>query len=97
MSLVTPKLQVTLPKELADKYEILPGDEVEWAEADGGIRVIPAKTLPRMLSTQERLKLFDEATSRQRAREAEASQTAGGGTADRGWTREEIYDRGLAR
>jgi AbrB family looped-hinge helix DNA binding protein len=98
MSLVTTKLQVTLPKAIADKYQIRPGDEIEWIEAGDGIRVVPAKTLPPRLGTRERLRLFDEATSRQREREAaaEAPRAAAPG-ADRGWTREEIYDRGRAR
>ena len=33
MSKVTSKLQVTLPKTIADRYGIQPGDEIEWSAA----------------------------------------------------------------
>ncbi len=97
MSLVTSKLQVTLPKAIADKYQIRPGDEIEWLEAGDGIRVVPAKALPLKLSAKERLGLFDEASRRQREREASGPHGTEPPGADRGWTREEIYDRGRAR
>ncbi len=97
MSLVTSRLQVTLPKAIADKYQIRPGDEIEWLEAGDGIRVVPAKALPLKLSTKGCLELFDEASQRQREREAAAPRGAEAHEADRGWTREEIYDRGRAR
>lgn len=97
MSLVTTKLQVTLPKAIAEKYQIRPGDEIEWIEAGDGIRVVPAKTLPPRLPVAERLRLFDEATQRQREREASAPQNAALPEQGRGWTREEVYDRGRAR
>ena len=93
----TTKFLVTLPKAVADKYEIQAGDEVEGVDAGDEIRVVPPKTLPRMLSTQERLRLFDDGTSRQRAREADAHMNAVVDAAERGWTREEIYDRDCAR
>jgi bifunctional DNA-binding transcriptional regulator/antitoxin component of YhaV-PrlF toxin-antitoxin module len=96
MSRVTPELQVTLPEAIADKYQIRPGDEVEWIEAGQEIRIAPAKALPRMLSTSERLRIFDDATSRQRTRETEAPLETRAFT-NRGWTREEIYDRHCAR
>lgn len=97
MSLVTTKLQVTVPKAIADKYQIRPGDEIEWIEAGDGIRVVPAKAVPPPVDTQERLRLFDESVARQREREAEAARGPSPDTADRGWTREEIYDRDRAR
>lgn len=96
MSRVTPKLQVTMPEAIADKYQIRPGDEIEWIDAGEEIRVVPAKALPRMLSTQEKLRIFDEASSRQRTRETEISRDASELT-NRGWTREGIYDRDRTR
>ncbi len=96
MSRVTPKLQVTMPESIAHKYQIRPGDEIEWIDAGEAIHVVPAKALPRMLNTQERLKLFDEATARQRAREAEIPPE-NLQTNERGWTRFEIYDRDRTR
>jgi len=93
---MTPKLQLTVPEAIAEKYQIRPGDEVEWIEAGEESRVIPAKVLPRMLNAQERLRIFDEATARQRARETESPlETLESIT--RGWTREEIYSRDRTR
>jgi AbrB family looped-hinge helix DNA binding protein len=97
MSLVTTKLQVTVPKAIADKYQIRPGDEIEWIEAGDGIRVVPAKALPPTADTKERLRLFDESIARQREREAAAPRGTPAVTAERGWTREELYDRDRAR
>lgn len=97
MSLVTSKLQVTVPKAIADKYQIRPGDEIEWIEAGDGVRVVPVKVLPPAVDTQERLRLFDESVARQREREATAPQGAPSSPAARGWSREELYDRARAR
>jgi AbrB family looped-hinge helix DNA binding protein len=97
MGLVTTKLQVTVPKAIADKYQIRPGDEIEWIEAGDGIRVVPAKAVPPAVDTRERLRLFDESVARQREREAAVAGGPSPVTAGRGWTREEIYDRGRAR
>ena len=43
MAKVTSKYQVTIPKGIAEKYNIRPGDEVAWVEAGEVIRVIPAR------------------------------------------------------
>jgi hypothetical protein len=49
------------------------------------------------LTIEEKLALFDEATERQRQRDA-AKPWVGEPPADRGWTREELYeDRGRPR
>ena len=65
MSKVTTKLQLTVPKAIADQYGIRPGDELEWVPAGETIRVVligrtrrPAK----QLSVEERLALFDQVT-----------------------------------
>jgi AbrB family looped-hinge helix DNA binding protein len=90
---VTSKLQVTLPKALADRYGIAPGDEIEWEAAGDVIRVVP----PRRSEARDvasRLKLFDQATARQRDRERRVRPAP---AAKRGWTREELYDRGRPR
>jgi AbrB family looped-hinge helix DNA binding protein len=89
MAKVTSKLQVTVPKALADRYGIEPGDEIVWEEAGDVIRVIPSPRMPaRDLATRRRL--FDKATDRQRERER--SQPVEPADA-RGWTREDLYDR----
>lgn len=103
MSKVTTKLQLTVPKAIADQYGIRPGDELEWIPAGETIRILPVgrkRKLGRELSVKERLELFDQATERQRQREAMVDKeavTSSESDADRGWTREDIYIRGLSR
>jgi AbrB family looped-hinge helix DNA binding protein len=96
MSRVTSKLQVTLPKAIADQFDIRPGDEIEWEPAGEVIRVLPPGVAPPALDREQRLRVFDAATRRQAERQAGAPrrpEVAG----DRGWTREELYQRGGAR
>jgi AbrB family looped-hinge helix DNA binding protein len=90
---VTSKLQVTIPKALASRYKIAPGDEIEWRASGDSIRLVPG-TKERELDVKTRLRLFDEATLRQRAREKGEKTRAAAG---RGWTREELYERGRSR
>lgn len=106
MPKVTSKLQLTVPKIIADAYGIRPGDELEWVPAGEVIRVVPQGRKSRVgaaLSVETRLELFDQARKRQRKREAAIktdtkqqsqgrSSTAGG----RGWKREDLYNRGLS-
>ena len=93
MSKITSKLQVTVPKAIADQYGIRPGDEIEWVPAGDSIRVVQVRRVSASRSAAERLELFDQATERQRTRQATLAQRRGGGES-RGWTREELYDRG---
>jgi len=97
MAKVTSKLQVTIPKALATRHHIEPGDEVVWTDAGDAIRLEPAEreSLSRV-SVAERLRWFDEATDRQRRRESVAPLTAATPAAERGWTREELYRGGGA-
>ncbi len=92
MAKVTSKLQVTIPKAIAERYAIAPGQEVEWLQAGDAIRVVPQGALRRALDSRGRVELFDRATDRQRAREPGRGVERGvdGG---RGWTREELYER----
>lgn len=94
MAKVTSKLQVTLPKALAQKYEIKPGDDILWVAAGDSIRVVPAKRDRATTTRAAKLAWFDRATARQRAREAERGVSR---ASDRGWKREELYRRGRAR
>ncbi len=94
MTRVTGKFQITLPKRLVEAFGISVGDEVELVAAGDAIRIVPANAVRPGLSAQERLRLFDEATQRMRASAAEKKLPA---ATDRGWTREELYDRGRAR
>jgi AbrB family looped-hinge helix DNA binding protein len=94
MTRVTGKFQITLPKRLVDAFGISVGDEVELVAAGDAIRIVPANAVRPGLSAQERLRLFDEATQRMQASVKEKKLPA---ASDRGWTREELYDRGRAR
>lgn len=93
MSKVTSKLQVTIPKALAVHYGIRPGDDIRFEASEEIIRVVPpgASTPAEGLSAEARLRLFDAATDRQRKREAGRRTRR---AKERGWTREELYERG---
>jgi len=90
---VTSKLQVTVPKAIADKYRIEPGDDVLFVAAGDAVRMVPAGATQSEHSVASRLRIFDQATRRQRERQVDRQASA----KDRGWKREELYDRGRAR
>jgi AbrB family looped-hinge helix DNA binding protein len=92
---VTSKLQVTVPKVLAEQYGIRPGDEIEWQAAGDAIRIVPAGLRPAPLSTAERLRLFDRATARLERRESSGGRPRRPRT--RGWKRADLYRRGRSR
>ena len=97
MAKVTSKLQVTIPKSIAERCAISPGDEIEFVVSGDGLRVVLGKaTAGSALSKAEKLRLFKAATARQRSRERTLplrGRTGGG----RGWTREDLYTRGKTR
>ena len=89
---MTSKRQVTIPKTVADRYGIRPGDNLEWVPAGEGIRIVVSDQEPASgLSVEERLDLFDQASARRQERQEGSPKTEAGG--DRGWTREELYRR----
>lgn len=93
---MTSKLQVTVPKAIADEYRIRPGDDVLWVSAGDVIRVVPPGRKSKLRSKRARLKLFVAASDRQREREASRKRSrkkAG----RRGWVREDLYDRAKPR
>jgi AbrB family looped-hinge helix DNA binding protein len=101
---VTSKLQLTVPKVIAEKYGIRPGDELEWTPAGDSIRVRRVKNEAKAdLNVQKRLALFDENTTWLDELQAEElrywkSNEKRITRENRGWTREELYgDRGLPR
>ena len=105
MAKVTSKLQLTVPKAIADQYGIRPGDNLDWVPAGDAIRVVRSKLNRRQGRTiEERLALFDQATERQRQRQAKPGAA---GIPDesnwkpheieRGWRREDLYARGRSR
>jgi len=100
MSKVTSKRQVTVPKEIADRYGISPGDDIQWQPAGETIRVIPPGEIRKPLDREARLRLFDQATQRQKERDAQrraAVPPQDPASKDRGWRREDLYDRGRPR
>ena len=94
MAKVTSKLQVTVPKAIADRFGIRPGDDIEWRAEGNAIRVLPRKGEDASLDQEARLRSFDEATARQEPRNRVGRRSRG---AERGWTREELYDRARPR
>ena len=109
MAKVTSKCQVTVPKAIAERYSIRPGDHIDWQPAGDVIRVIPSKKQssrkalsreipsPEKAAAEERtakLRLFDQATERHRARPSAPATSQDRG---RGWTREDLYLRGRSR
>jgi len=103
MSKVTSKLQLTVPKAIADQYGIRPGDELQWTPAGESIRVSLGGSRTKAeqsLTLKERLELFDQGSERLRKiqrgqlKKAARSKTR---RRNRGWTREELYDRGFPR
>jgi len=101
---VTSKLQLTVPKVIAEKYGIRPGDELEWTPARESIRVRRVKNESKVdLNVEQRLALFDENTKWLDELQAEElrywkSNERRITRENRGWTREELYeDRGLPR
>ena len=90
MSKVTSKLQVTIPKAIAQQHGIQPGDEISWDSAGDTIRVV-TESATQADTLERRLQLFDSATDRQAIRNRKRGRE---GQTQRGWTREELYTRG---
>ncbi len=109
---MTSKLQVTLPKAIADRYGVGPGSDVVFEPAGESIRVLVARE-PGLgpssgMSIADKQALLDAVSLRQAARNRRHrfARTAAGRKANlgrktkqagRGWTREELCDRGRAR
>jgi bifunctional DNA-binding transcriptional regulator/antitoxin component of YhaV-PrlF toxin-antitoxin module len=101
---VTSKLQLTVPKVIAEKYGIRPGDELEWTPAGESIRVRLVRNKTKTeLKPDELLSLFDENTrwldelQAQELKDSKAKDVRPT-RENRGWTREELYeDRGFPR
>ncbi|MGB9966383.1 AbrB/MazE/SpoVT family DNA-binding domain-containing protein [Halobacterium hubeiense] len=72
---VTEKGQTTIPKELREKYDLEPGDEVIWMDTDEGI-VVKKRTrtsgrgllVPDDLPEEKREEVADELAERVRDR-----------------------------
>ena len=98
---------MTVPKVIADQYGIRPGDELEWIPAGDSIRVVTARAKAQgghQRSVAERLRLFHDMLERQKRREAHPEEIPEASEPpwkpheiERGWRREDLYDRGRAR
>ncbi len=94
MAKVTSKYQVTLPKRIAKEYHIQPGDEIDWVAAGEVIRVVLHNKQAAPQDRESHLRWFDQATERHRKRpSARATQPP----PNRGWRREDLYERGRSR
>lgn len=91
MARVTSKCQVTVPKAIAERYGIHPGDDIEWLAAGDVIRVVPSGKQAAPGDLESRLRLFDQATERHRRRRLNRKAKE---PRERGWTREDLYERG---
>ena len=99
MSKITSKRQVTIPKHIADEYGLDAGDEISWVAEGDAIRLVLDSASAELPAVEERLRLFDQATERQQGRQKRLISSRRGKqrVKARGWTREELYDRGVSR
>lgn len=101
MSKVTSKLQLTLPKAIAEEFGIRPGDELRWIRAGESIRVELARGRDKSiepLSLAERIELFDQGSERLSRVQTKRSKPGRLRAAEtRGWRREDLYSRGFPR
>jgi AbrB family looped-hinge helix DNA binding protein len=95
MAKVTSKYQVTVPKKIAERYSIRPGDDIDWVAAGEVIRVIPPSQQAPPENRESQLRLFDQATERHRRRPSVRQEPRPAARPrDRGWRREDLYRRG---
>jgi AbrB family looped-hinge helix DNA binding protein len=92
MAKVTNKYQVTVPKTIADRYGIRPGDDLAWLPAGEVIRIVPAGKQVVSEDRESRLRWFDQATKRHRKR---CSPSKTPRSRVRGWRSDDLYRRGL--
>ena len=91
MSRVTSKLQVTLPKAIADSHNIRPGSEIQFESAIDCIRIVTGETRNE-LALEEKLRLLKGARRRQQFRNKNFRRPTK--PVRRGWKRDDLYERG---
>lgn len=98
---MTSKLQLTIPKAIAEAHGIVPGMELDFESAEDVIRLrVASSSEANWADTIEaRLRAFDEASDRQteRDRRFRSEYAELMSPSSRGWTRDSLYDRGLPR
>ena len=77
--------------KVTSKYQVHPGDEIDWVAAGDVIRVNSPEARAVRLETESRLRLFDQASERLRITYIDRPQEL---PFDRGWTKEDIYGCG---
>ncbi len=100
MAKITSKLQLTIPKVVADQYRIRPGDEVDLAPSGSFVRMTPPSRRRDGLTVAQRVRLFRQLLAHYRNRwrsEAKARRAKARVEALRGWKREDLYTRGSPR
>jgi len=91
VSRVTSKLQVTLPKAIADLHNIRPGSEIQFESGIDCIRIVVGKSRIE-LPLEEKLRLLKEARKRQQLRNKDFRLPTK--TVRCGWRRDDLYERG---
>jgi AbrB family looped-hinge helix DNA binding protein len=94
MAKVTSKYQVTVPRTIAERYNIRPGDDIDWMAAGEVIRVIPPGKQVAPETRESQLRLFDQAIEQRRGRPSTHKAQP---SPNRGCTREDLYERGCSR
>ena len=91
MARLTSKYQLTLPRAIARRIGLTPGDEIDCEAAGDMVRVKP-KVVSRTegFSITDRMVLFDLASERIRHRAHSGLAT---GENARDWTRDDLYER----
>lgn len=94
MSKVTSKLQVTIPKVIAEQYAITPGDQIDFVPAGEALRVVlgAARNVPPTDGATARQRLFDEWLERARALVQGDPGDQSLPDTGRGWTRADLYE-----
>jgi len=93
VSRVTSKLQVTLPKAIADLHHVRPGSEIQFESGIDCIRIVVGKSRLE-LPLEEKLRLLKEMRKRQQLRNNDFRRPAK--AVRRGWVRDDLYQRGAA-
>ena len=94
MARVTSKYQATVPRKIAEDYDIRPGHNIDWVPAGDVIRVIPPGKQVAAQDRAAQLRLFDQFTERNRKR---ANARAIDKPRERVWKKEDLYRRGRSR
>ncbi len=95
MAKVNNNLELPIPRAIAERYGIRPGDELEVLPANDSIRLIPARHGESQESIETRLGRFREMLKQY---DETADKRPAFAWEERGWHREDLYEeRGFPR